>query len=302
MRDVPTDLLRAFVTVIDLGGHTRAGEQLGRAQPTVSLQIKRLQELIGAALFTRESGIAHLTEAGEICAAYARRILAQHDEMLHRLSAKGARNRLKIGIPNDYADRFLPEFLQHEDTKAVRFDVSSDVSTALLRDFHEGLLDIVLALTPDALAIGALTTWRETLSWVAAPGAQPGPKSPVRLVVYPEGCLYRRTMLSVLQRQGRPFDIVYTTSSLTSIEAALQAGFGVTSLARRIVPPALVTLEPSEVLPELPDVTAGIYVSGRAPRAARHLAQVLADVVTNPPAPAPAPPPSPPGHPASGAA
>lgn len=279
MRNVPTDLLRAFVTVIDLKGHTRAGEQLGRAQPTISLQIKRLQELIGTSLFEREGGSARLTEAGEICAAYARRILAQHDEMLHRLSTKGGGDRLRIGLPNDYADRFLPAFLQHEEARSIRFEVNSDISVNLLRDHREGLLDVVLAMTPDALGDGALITWRENLSWVAAPGAQPDPTSPLRLVAYPEGCLYRRTMLSMLQRQGRAFDIVYTTSSLTSIEAALLAGFGVTGLARRIVPDGLRAIEPNEEMPALPDVTAGIYVGARVPRGARHLAQVLADVV-----------------------
>jgi DNA-binding transcriptional LysR family regulator len=280
MRNVPTDLLRAFVTVIDLKGYTRAGEQLGRAQPTISLQIKRLQELIGVSLFDRDGGAGHLTEAGEICASYARRILAQHDEMLQRLNSKGGGGRLKIGIPNDYADQYLPAFLQRADAQDTRFDVMSDVSVNLLRDFREGLLDIVLAMTPDALGEGALTTWRERLTWVGATGQDLPGDGPLRLVAYPEGCLYRRTMLSMLQRQGRGFDIVYTTSSLTSIEAALRAGFGVTTLARRLVPQGLEALEPSDTLPALPDVTTGVYLSARVQtRTVRHLAGVLADVV-----------------------
>lgn len=283
MRNVPTDLLRAFVTVIDLKGYTRAGEQLGRAQPTISLQIKRLQELVGVSLFDRDGGTGHLTEAGEICASYARRILAQHDEMLQRLSSKGGGGRLKIGIPNDYADAFLPAFLQRGEAQDVRFDVTSDVSVNLLRDFREGLLDIVLAMTPDALGEGALTTWREPLTWVGAAGSPPPAAEPLRLVAYPEGCLYRRTMLAMLQRLGRSFDIVYTTSSLTSIEAALRAGFGVTTLARRLVPDGLTMLADSEALPALPDVTVGIYLSARVQtRGVRRLAGVLADVVMSP--------------------
>jgi DNA-binding transcriptional LysR family regulator len=87
-------------------------------------------------------------------------------------------------------------------------------------------------------------------------------------------------MLSVLQRQGRSFDIVYVTSSLTSIEAALRAGFGVTALARRLLPPGLSALEPSGALPTLPDVTAGIYLSARAHgRSVQRLAGLFADVV-----------------------
>ena len=162
----------------------------------------------------------------------------------------------------------------------MRFDVASDVSVNLLRDFREGLLDIVLAMTPDVLAEGALTTWREPLTWVGGLAGAPPSEGPLRLVAYPEGCLYRRTMLAMLQRHGRSFDIVYTTSSLTSIEAAVRAGFGVTALARRIVPAGLTALAPTEVLPALPDVTAGIYLGGKVQtRAVRRLAGVLADLV-----------------------
>ena len=280
MRNVPTDLLRAFVTVIDLKGYTRAGEQLGRAQPTISLQIKRLQELIGVSLFEREAGTSRLTEAGEVCLSYARRILAQHDEMMLRLTSKGAGGRLKLGIPNDYADAFLPAFLGRVQGQDLRFDVVTDVSLTLLRDFREGLLDIVLAVTPDTLGEGTLAAWRERLTWVGPPEAATPPEGPLRLVAYPEGCLYRRTMLSVLQRQGRGFDIVYVTSSLTSIEAALRAGFGVTALARRLCPPGLSALDPSAELPALPDITAGIYVNTRAQgRAVQRLAGLFVEVV-----------------------
>jgi DNA-binding transcriptional LysR family regulator len=266
--------------VIDLKGFTRAGEQLGRAQPTISLQIKRLQELLGVSLFEREAGASRLTEAGEICAGYARRILAQNDEMMQRLASKGAGARLKLGIPSDYADQYLPEFLRRVQGQDLRFDVLSEVSVNLLRDFREGLLDIVLAMTPDALAEGALTTWREPLTWVGAPDAAPPAEGPLPLVAYPEGCLYRRSMLSALQRQDRGFDIVYVTSSLTSIAAALCAGFGVTALARRLLPPGLRAFEASTALPALPDVTCGIYVNTRAPsRAAQRLATLFADVV-----------------------
>ena len=79
MRNIPTDLLRALVTVIDLRGFTRAGERLGRSQPAISVQIKRLEDLLGVALFDRDGGGAQPTEAGELVAGYARRILALND-------------------------------------------------------------------------------------------------------------------------------------------------------------------------------------------------------------------------------
>ena len=90
MRSIPTDLLRAFVTVIDLKGFTRAGERLGRTQPAISLQMKRLQEIVGQPLFDKEGGLG-LTEAGEIVAGTARQILALNDEMMLKLARRDAR-------------------------------------------------------------------------------------------------------------------------------------------------------------------------------------------------------------------
>ncbi len=282
MRNIPTDLLRALVTVIDLKGYTRAGEQLGRAQPTISLQIKRLQELIGVCLLEREGGSSRLTEAGEVCAAYARRILALHDEMMHRLAAQGAGNRLRIGLPNDYADHFLPRLLyaMEAEMAGTRFEVVCDVSANLLRDLREGTLDVVVAMTPDALMDGASWTWPEKLVWVGPPGRTPAAADgPVNLVAYPEACLYRRTMLSVLQRDGRCADVVYTTSSLASIEAAVRAGFGVTALAARLMPPGLA---PLPGLPPLPDVNAGIYLNARAQgRQVRRLAALFGEILAD---------------------
>jgi DNA-binding transcriptional LysR family regulator len=289
MRNIPTDLLRALVTVIDLKGYTRAGEQLGRAQPTVSLQLKRLQELIGVTLLERAAGVTRLTEAGEVCAAYARRILSLHDEMMHRLVAQGAGNRLRIGLPNDYADHFLPVFLGRVEAEALdmRFEVICDISVNLMRDLREGTLDLALAMAQEALPDGAVLHWPERLCWVGVAGREPkSAGQPLALVAAPEGCTYRRAMLSALQREGRQGEIVYTTPSLTGIEAAIRAGFGITAMAERLVPSGLIAL--SE-MPSLPDANAGLYLNPRAQGGQiRLLVAMLGDVLSPRPAAGPA--------------
>ncbi len=242
MRSIPTDLLRAFVTIIDLKGYTRAGERLGRTQPAISLQMKRLQDLIGVPLFDKDSGGTQPTEAGETVASYARQILALNDEMMLRLSRRDTRGKLRLGIPNDYADHFLPKLMAGltGDENGTTFEVICDVSHELLRGLRDGLFDIAVAMTPDGPAEGAFMTWREKLTWVSGEGvATPRDGEPLRIVCYPEGCLYRRNMLTALQREGRSFDIVYASPSLSGIEAAVQTGFGITVLADRIVPEKL---------------------------------------------------------------
>jgi len=265
MRNIPTDLLRALVTVIDLRGFTRAGERLGRSQPAISVQIKRLEDLLGVALFDRDCGGAQPTEAGELVAGYARRILALNDEVVLRLSRRDTGGKLRLGIPNDYADHFLPRLINELkiDNTSFTFDVVCDVSHELLKGLRANLFDVVVAMTPDGPAEGAFMTWREPISWFGSPDptSSLADKDPLRIVCYPEGCLYRRNMLSALQNVGRGFEIVYSSPSISGISAAVKTGFGLTVLADRLVQHELRRLGPADGLPKLADVVVGVYLS-----------------------------------------
>ena len=85
MRNIPMDLLRFFVTVVEMGGFTVAGQLLGRSQPAVSLQIKRLEELIDSQLFFRGGPQLELTLSGDRLLNYAHQILTLNDEALAEL-------------------------------------------------------------------------------------------------------------------------------------------------------------------------------------------------------------------------
>ncbi len=281
MRNIPTDLLRAFVTIIDLRGYTRAGEQLGRTQPAISLQMKRLQELLNVQLFIKDSGGGKLTEAGELVAGYARQILALNDGMLLRLSGRDGGGKLRLGIPNDYADHFLPRLMTGlaADQNGISFDVVCGLSHELLKGLRENAFDIVVAMTPDGPAEGAFMTWRERLTWVGDGTGEYTPTEPLRIVCYQEGCLYRRNMLTALQRDGRQFGIVYVSPSLAGIEAAVSTGFGITVLSERIVPEKLRPLGRKAYLPQLADVVVGIYLNEKGPsHAAKSFAARFADM------------------------
>jgi len=255
---------------------------LGRTQPAISLQMKKLQELVDARLFVKDGSDGQLTEAGEIVASYARQILALNDAMMLRLSSRDTRGKLRLGIPNDYADHFLPKLMTGLtlDRSGPTFEVVCDLSHELLRLLRTGLLDVVVAMTPDGPAEGAFMTWREGLTWVG--GAESGQHyltDPLRIVCYPEGCLYRRNMLTALQREGRSFDIVYVSPSLAGIESAVVANFGITVLAQRIVPTGLAAPGSELHLPHLADVVVGIYLNdARRSTAVRSFAARLADM------------------------
>jgi DNA-binding transcriptional LysR family regulator len=260
------DLLRAFTAVVDLGRVTRAGAVLGRSQPAVSLQLKRLEEIVEVPLFRRDNRAVELTEAGRALAGYARRILELNDEAVQQLQrdldARGAR----LGLPNDFAALFLADVLRAVDrlSLASRFEVECDISAALLASFHKDELDIVLAMTDDAPETGGLVrAWPVELAWVASAEHPPRHDNVVPLVLYPEGCRYRRRIIAALDEAGLPWKIVYSSSSLAGIHAAVKAGLGLTVLCRRTVPAGLATLEDDPRLPRLERATMGLYVHPR---------------------------------------
>ena len=107
VKNLPTELLRSFITVSDLGGYTKAGEVLNRTQPAVSLQMRRLEDLLGTKLFVQQGKQLMLSEAGKQLSVYARQILHINDEAVSRFKPQNVSGRLRVGLPTDFAVSYL---------------------------------------------------------------------------------------------------------------------------------------------------------------------------------------------------
>lgn len=278
MLTLQMDLLRTFATVADLASFTRAGDLLGRTQPAISLQIKKLEDLVQAPLLERDTRQLRLTAKGETLAIYARQILSLHDEAVARLRQPEIKGSVRIGIPNDFAVFLLPEVLGDfaAANAGVTVDVICDISTALLQGLKNGAYDLVVAMTAEPAALPAAKLWPERLAWVSGHAKPAETLRPLPLVVYPEGCTYRARMTRALTRAGIPWRIACTTPSLAGLQAAAQAGLGVTVLSTHTIPPGLRVLGPEAAFPGLPDVTIGLYYDrGRLSEAASSLINFL---------------------------
>ena len=97
------ELLRSFVSVVEAGGFTRAGERVHRTQSTVSQQIKRLEDDIGQPLLHRTGKDVTPTEAGEKLLSYARRLLSLAEEARDVVVRPAHDGAVKLGIPEDFA-------------------------------------------------------------------------------------------------------------------------------------------------------------------------------------------------------
>ena len=168
MTNIPTDLLRTLVAVVDLRSFTKAAASLGLTQPAVSAQIKRLQFLLGGDVFDRSVQGISLTPHGEMVVSYARRLLSINDQIVH-LGSGGPRPELviRVGTPSDYVASVLPGTLARfrERWPDVRFVVRTEPYDPLLRELRSGALDLVVGLSlnppPDAHHC-----WAEEMVWV----------------------------------------------------------------------------------------------------------------------------------------
>lgn len=253
MRSIPIDVLRAFVAVVEARGFTRAAEELGRSQPTISLQVKRLEELVEAPLFEKTARFG-LTEVGAICFDYGKRLLRLHDDMLDEVSrCKTPGAMFRIGVASEFATRLVPRLGQLRLDAAIEagFEVVVDAGGSIARAFRQNALDVAFIVGADGEAPCA-GRWRASLRWFGE-GARDA-KHPLPLAIAPQGCAIHEAAVNALRSQGRKFEFACVSADFASLAAAASAGLGVAPMIDGLAPEGL---KPSadKSLPALPPVT-----------------------------------------------
>jgi DNA-binding transcriptional LysR family regulator len=227
------ELLRSFVSVVDAGGFTRAGERVHRTQSTVSQQIKRLEEDVGQPLLNRSGKDVTPTEAGERLLSYARRLLSLAEEARDVIARAGHEGAVRLGIPEDFAAYRLTKLLAafSRSHPGLRLDVRADQSLYLKRDLDRGDIDLAL-LKRDAGEKGGIAVWPERVHWVTSKTHPIATNvASVPLIGFPAGCLYRSRAIHAIESAGRAWHMAYTSSSLAGIQAAVAAGLGLAILS-----------------------------------------------------------------------
>jgi DNA-binding transcriptional LysR family regulator len=276
------DLLRSFVSVVDAGGFTRAGERVHRTQSTVSQQIKRLEDSVGRSLLVRKGKRVSPTEEGERLLTYARRILALAEEARDVVARTAPDVIVRLGVPEDFAAFRLAQMLSkftrsHPD---LRLDVRCDLGVRLRRDLARGECDVALVKRDagDASESGALAAWPERLRWVTSKRFPVDvDRDPLPLAVFEQGCLYRRRAVHLLEAAGRTWRLAYTSPNLSGIQAAVSAGLGVSILPDVAVLADHRVLGPKEGFPKLSNTEMALVVRPDAGQATRRLADLLVE-------------------------
>ena len=246
------DLLRAFVAVAEQLSFTRAAAMLNRTQATVSLQVKRLEERVGVALFHRSTVRVELTAGGEGFLADARRILALGDQAVARLSDQQPAGRVRIGVMEDYGIKVLPRLLATAKKQYPLIQVEMEIGlTAKMLKRLGSSFDLVIAMHPEGTAEGELVR-REDAVWAAAPGHATEELDTLPVALSEPGCLFREWAIRALDGAARAWRLAYVSRSLAAVEAIVSQGLAVTIVKGSMLPPALRAVRSPQCVPSLP--------------------------------------------------
>jgi DNA-binding transcriptional LysR family regulator len=247
--DVDISLLRCFVCVAEQGSFTAASHILHLTQSAVSLQIKRLEQLIGKRVFHRTSRSIVLTSDGELLLTYARRMLALNDELIQRVMISPMRGHLRLGVAQHFLPQHIPvilaEFLaQFPD---VQLEVEVGETKDLRASYERGQLELVIAEPHEAgdIGVGGQPIMSEGVAWVMAlpstmsERATPGDQV-MRVVLQTPGNPLREAAIAALQQAKIPYRIIYTSPSLLAVIAVAEAGLGVTVVGRSVLSAGLI--------------------------------------------------------------
>jgi DNA-binding transcriptional LysR family regulator len=233
------DLLRSFAAIADTGSFTAAAELVARTQSAVSVQVKRLEEIVGHRVFERTSRSLTLTAAGETLLGYARRILELNDESVRRIAEPPMSGEIRLGITEYFVPNELPGILARFAAAypGVHLEVRMGLSRDLRRELAQKRLDAVIVRLAPRERDRAI--WSEPQVWVAREGFEPARSAVLPLALLPAPCVLREHAIQSLRRLKRPWKIAYTGSSMVSVQAAVRAGLGVSIVPRSSVLPGM---------------------------------------------------------------
>lgn len=274
-------LLRSFVAVADCQNFTRAAERLHLTQSTVSQQVRRLEESLGCQLLDRDQRRVVATVEGERLLAYARRILALHEEASDVLINQRGEEVLRLGVPEDFAaERLMPMLSRFgRDYPAVRLEVTSGLGPELQRQFRRGEFDLLL-VKQMGHSDDCVDSWPEPLCWVDSLRQPALGRDPLPLVAFPVGGLYRQEMLHHLEVGGWPWRIAYSSASLASVCSAVAAGLGISLLPVRVLGKGHRMLDADSGLPDIQGVRLALYAGSGLSRAGKALQEQLRAVAS----------------------
>jgi DNA-binding transcriptional LysR family regulator len=282
--NLDVDQLKTFLAIADTGSFTRAAEEVNKTQSAVSMQMKRLEELLGRPLFARDGRGSRFTNDGERLIEYARNIVALSDEAVSAFTKPAITGTVRFGTPDDYADIFLPEVLARFARTHPRITVDVEcVSSLILKDrVQNGEIDLSIITYGCQDDEGEIIR-REELVFVTSARHNTHQLDELPMAVSQPGCCWRKIVTEALNESGRKYRIAYSSPNSTTINVAILQGLAVGVMPEFCVRPGMRVLTRADGFPRLAKFDIGlIRKPGKASSAVEELARHVREGLGNP--------------------
>ena len=232
-----SDLLRTFVAVTETGNFTRAGSKAGRTQSAVSMQIKKLEEIVGGTLFERGSRGVVLTKRGADLIENARRIVTMLDETAAAMRAPPLDGPVRIGIPEEYGHAILSRALSAFSRLHAQVEVTVRYahSPAQMQALADGELDLAVVFEWQDFGGGEVLMQDPTV-WVTSMLHPVHEERPVPIALYSRDGWCRDFAMRSLEQRGLNHRIAYMSDTTGGLKLAVTSGLAIAPISRSNIP------------------------------------------------------------------
>ncbi len=225
LASLPIEVLRSFVAIVDYGSMLKASERVFLTQSALSLQVKRLEEMLQQPLFHRDGRRLVLAPAGETLLGYARDMLALNDQAVSAVSGGKLAGPVRVGMVQDFAETLLTSILAQfaalHPEAALHARIGGTLE--LLDELEKGRMDLLIGFSEPGSAAEVRV---EPMIWIGDPRLASREVAPLAVLEKP--CRFREAAISSLEAAGRPYRIVLETPNLSTLRAGVEAGLGLT--------------------------------------------------------------------------
>lgn len=232
-----SDLLRTFIAVAETSNFTKAAEMVGRTQSAVSMQIKKLEEGIGSALFERGSRGVSLTRQGSTLLVKARRVVSLLDETAISMRQPSLSGVVRVGIPEEFGSSVLPKALRNFDKLHPGVEIIANFgrSAANIEALNNDKLDLAVVYEEADHTVSEILRPDPTV-WVTSDIHETHLRSPLPIAMYSGVGWCRTASFQTLEHFENGYRIAYISDTSNGLIAAVQAGLGIAPVSRSSIP------------------------------------------------------------------